>query len=62
MARTAKMVAKHLDGILRHWHRDGHGEPQRGKLKPQGYRSTVCMITVLYWLGGKLKIPVSNTH
>lgn len=70
MVRVAKSVEKHMEGILAHWEHELTTAFMEGlnsvfsavKRKARGYRSTVYMIAVLYFVAGKLKIPAPTTH
>jgi transposase len=70
MARVAKTVTNHQEGILAHWQQGLTTALLEGlnsvfsavKRKARGYRSTVYMITVLYLVAGKLKLPAPLTH
>jgi len=70
MARVATTVSAHLEGILAHWQQGLTTAFLEGlnsvfsavKRKARGYRSTVYMITVLYFVSGKLTIPAPATH
>lgn len=70
MARVAKTVTNHQEGILAHWQQGLTTAFLEGlnsvfsavKRKARGYRSTVYMITVLYLVAGKLKLPAPLTH
>ena len=70
MVRVAKSIKKHMQGILAHWQQGLTTAYLEGlnsvfsavKRKARGYRSTVYMITVLYFVAGKLEIPGSSTH
>ncbi len=65
MVKVAEMVEKHLAGILAHWKWGVTNAFMEGlnsvfsatKRKARGYRSTVHMITMLYFVAGKLRFP-----
>lgn len=71
MRKVADTVEKHLDGILAHWTTHwlstGFLEGLNSvfsavKRKARGFRSTVYMITMLYFVAGKLAIPSLCSH
>jgi transposase len=70
MAKVAKSVEKHLEGILAHWKQGLTTAFMEGlnsvfsavKRKARGYRSSAYMITMLYFVAGKLRIPTHSTH
>ena len=70
MAKVAKSVEKHLEGILAHWKQGLTTAFMEGlnsvfsavKRKARGYRSSAYMITMLYFVDGKLRIPTHSTH
>ena len=70
MVRVAQTVKDHLEGILAHWQQGLTTAFLEGlnsvfsavKRKARGYRSSVYMISVLYFVAGKLKIPCPSTH
>jgi transposase len=65
MVRVAEMVEKHLAGILAHWKWGVTNVFLEGlnsvfsatKRKARGYRSTTHLITMLYLVAGKLRLP-----
>ena len=65
MLGAAKMVLKHLQGILAHWKEKITNAFMEGlnsvfsatKRKARGYRSTEHLTAVLYLVAGKLRIP-----
>jgi len=65
MVRVAEMVEKHLAGILAHWKWGVTNAFLEGlnsvfsatKRKARGYRSTTHLITMLYLVAGKLRLP-----
>jgi len=65
MVKVAAMVEKHLAGILAHWKWGVTNAFMEGlnsvfsatKRKARGYRSTTHMITMLYFVAGKLRFP-----
>ena len=65
MVQVAEMVEKHLAGILAHWKWGVTNAFMEGlnsvfsatKRKARGYRSTTHMITMLYFVAGKLRFP-----
>jgi len=71
MAKVANTVEKHLEGILAHW---TNGWLSTGfleglnsvfsavKRKARGYRSSEYMITMLYFVSGKLRLPSIFSH
>jgi transposase len=65
MLRLAKMVEDHLEGILAHWKWGLTNAFMEGlnsvfsatKRKARGYRSETYLITTLYFVAGKLRLP-----
>jgi transposase len=65
MVKVADMVEKHLKGILAHWKKGLTTAFLEGlnslfsatKRKARGYRSSQYLITMLYFVAGKLRIP-----
>jgi transposase len=65
MVKLAKMVETHLAGILAHWKWGVTNAFMEGlnsvfsatKRKARGYRSTTHLITMLYFVAGKLRLP-----
>lgn len=65
MVKVAQMVETHLAGILAHWKwrltnafMEGLNSVfQATKRKARGYRSSVYLITMLYLIAGKLRLP-----
>jgi transposase len=65
MVKLAQMVEDHLAGILAHWKwgvtnafMEGLNSVFSGtKRKARGYRSTTHLITMLYFIAGKLRLP-----
>ena len=65
MVKLAKMVQNHLAGILAHWKSGITNAFMEGlnsvfsatKRKARGYRSTIHLITMLYFVAGKLRLP-----
>ncbi len=71
LKKVAETVEKHLEGILAHWTNNwlstGFLEGLNSvfsavKRKARGFRSSVHMITMLYFVAGKLDIPTSLSH
>ncbi len=70
MRQMAAMVERHLEGILAHWQAGlttGFLEGLNSvfsavKRKARGYRSRAYMITMLYFVAGKLSIPSTLFH
>jgi len=71
MKKVADTVEKHLEGILAHWTTGwlstGFLEGLNSvfsavKRKARGFRSSVYMITMLYFVAGKLPIPRLTSH
>ena len=65
MVKVASMVQRHLEGILAHW-KDGlttgymeglNSLFSATKRKARGFSNSVYMITMLYFVAGKLSIP-----
>ena len=67
MAEAATMIENHLEGILAHWKQGLTTAFMEGlnslfsatKRKARGYKSTRNLITMLYFVAGKLSIPLS---
>jgi transposase len=65
MVKLARMVETHLAGILAHWKWGVTNAFMEGlnsvfsatKRKARGYRSTVYLTTMLYFVAGKLRLP-----
>ncbi|MGA2748347.1 MAG: ISL3 family transposase [Verrucomicrobiota bacterium] len=65
MVKMANMIEEHLTGILAHWKWGLTNAFMEGlnsvfsavKRKARGYRSSVYLITVLYLVAGKLRLP-----
>jgi transposase len=65
MVKLAKMIEDHLKGILAHWKWGLTNAFMEGlnsvfsavKRKARGYRSVVYLITMLYLVAGKLRLP-----
>jgi transposase len=65
MVRVAAMVERHLEGILGHWKEGLTTAYLEGlnslfsatKRKARGYRTTKNLLTMLYFVAGKLHIP-----
>ena len=65
MVKLAQMVETHLAGILAHWKWGVTNAFMEGlnsvfsatKRKARGYRSTTHLITMLYFVAGKLRLP-----
>jgi transposase len=65
MRKCADMIESHLAGILAHWtHRTTNAFMEAlmsvfsaTKRKARGYRSTTNLITMLYFVAGKLRLP-----
>jgi transposase len=65
MVKAAQMVENHLAGILAHWKSGLTNAFMEGlnsvfsatKRKARGYRSSVYLITMLYFVAGKLRLP-----
>jgi transposase len=70
LARAVATIEKHLEGIVAHWTEglstgflEGLNSLFSGtKRKARGYRTTEYMITMLYFVAGKLSIPGLRTH
>ena len=70
MVKVASMVQRHLEGILAHW-KDGlttgymeglNSLFSATKRKARGFSNSVYMITMLYFVAGKLSIPTYSAH
>ena len=65
MVKLAQMIEKHLAGIVAHWKWGITNAFMEGlnsvfsatKRKARGYRSTTHLITMLYFVAGKLRLP-----
>lgn len=65
MVKMAQMIQNHLDGILAHWKWGVTNAFMEGlnsvfsatKRKARGYRSSTHLITMLYFVSGKLRLP-----
>jgi transposase len=65
MVKVAEMVERHLEGILGHWKEGLTTAYLEGlnslfsatKRKARGYRTTRNLLTMLYFVAGKLRIP-----
>jgi transposase len=65
MVKVAEMIENHLAGILAYWKWGVTNAFMEGlnsvfsatKRKARGYRSTVHLITMLYFVAGKLRLP-----
>ena len=65
MLKLAQMIENHLSGILAHWKSGLTNAFMEGlnsvfsatKRKARGYRSTTHLITMLYFVAGKLRLP-----
>jgi transposase len=65
MVKVAELVESHLAGILAHWKWGVTNAFMEGlnsvfsatKRKARGYRSTTHLITMLYFVAGKLRLP-----
>jgi transposase len=65
MVKVADLVEKHLAGIVAHWKWGVTNAFMEGlnsvfsatKRKARGYRSTTHLITMLYFVAGKLRLP-----
>src|SRR5262249_44558094 len=65
MLKAAQMIENHLSGILAHWKWGVTNAFMEGlnsvfsatKRRARGYRSTTHLITMLYFVAGKLRLP-----
>jgi transposase len=65
MVKVANLIERHLAGILAHWRWGVTNAFMEGlnsvfsatKRKARGYRSTTHLITMLYFVAGKLRLP-----
>jgi transposase len=65
MVAAAEMVERHLKGILAHWKKGLTTAFMEGlnslfsatKRKARGYRTTKNLLTMLYFVAGKLQVP-----
>ena len=70
IGKLANMIEKHLEGILAHWEShvtNAYMEALNSvfsatKRKARGYRTTENLITMLYFVAGKLNIPSAMYH
>lgn len=68
MHRLTDMIESHLDGIVAHWERKTTNAYMEGlnsvfsavKQKARGYRTERYLINMLYFVAGKLPIPMST--
>ena len=68
MIKVAKTIEKHLGGIVAHWKWGLTNAFMEGlnsvfsavKRKARGYRSSIYLITMLYLVAGKLRLPQSR--
>ena len=68
MARAARMIERHLEGILAHWTRGLTTAFMEGlnslfsavKRKARGYQTVEYMTAMLYFVAGKLTSPHTN--
>jgi transposase len=68
MVRTAHMILGHLNGVLAHWIRRTTNAYMEGlnsvfsavKRRARGFRSTVNLVTMLYFTAGNLDIPATH--
>lgn len=68
MVKTAKMIERHLEGIMAHWLRRTTNAFLEGlssvfsavKRKARGFRSTENLITMLYFTAGHLDLPATH--
>jgi len=68
MHRLTDMIENHLDGIVAHWERkttNAYLEALNSvfsavKRKARGYRTAFYLINMLYFVAGKLPIPMAN--
>jgi len=70
MARAVKTVEKHLEGILAHWEHELSTAFMEAlnsvfsavKRKARGFKSSEYLITMLYFVAGKLSLPSYPSH
>jgi transposase len=70
MVKVAEMVERHLEGILGYWKEGLTTAYLEGlnslfsatKRKARGYRTTKNLLTMLYFVAGKLHIPCHSFH
>jgi transposase len=70
IAKLADTIEKHMEGILAHWDGQLTTAYMEGlnsvfsavKRKARGYKNSVYMITMLYFVAGKLNIPSILSH
>jgi len=70
MLKVAEMIESHLEGILAHWKSGLTTAFMEGlnslfsatKRKARGFRSSRYLITMLYFVAGKLRIPCTQFH
>lgn len=68
MVKTARMIERHLDGIMAHWILRTTNAFLEGlnsvfsavKRKARGFRSTENLIAMLYFTAGRLDIPATH--
>ena len=65
MIKLQETVVRHLKGILAHWNQGVTNAFMEGlnsvfsatKRRARGYRSSTHLITMLYFIAGKLRLP-----
>ena len=70
LAKSVKTIKDHLEGILAHWENELSTAFMEGlnsvfsavKRKARGYRSTEYLVTMLYFVAGKLSLPSYPSH
>lgn len=68
MAKTARMIERHLEGVMAHWLRGTTNAFLEGlnsvfsavKRKARGFRSTKNLIAMLYFTAGRLDLPATH--
>jgi transposase len=68
MAKTARMVERHLEGVMAHWLRGTTNALIEAlnrvfsavKRKARGFRSTRNLISMLYFTAGRLDLPATH--
>jgi transposase len=70
LAKAVRTIEPNLEGILAHWEEELSATVLQGlnsvfsavKRKARGFRNTQHMITMLYFVAGKLSLPSYPSH
>ena len=68
MVKTARMIERHLEGVMAHWINRTTNAFMEGltsvfsavKRKARGFRSSENLITMLYFTAGHLDLPPTH--